>query len=92
MVSVKTKLAVLRGANIANVKVMATKNRMFAIPPMISRGSSTFVAKMLQKTGTAKTAQASKVPCHWCGTYEGLLKMIRPCIWVPIRNAGCAVL
>ncbi len=92
MVVVKTKLAELRGAMIAKTKMMTMKNKTLHTAPIISSGSRIFVVKMLQNTGMAKMAHPSKVPCHWCGTYDALLKIIRPSICVPSRKAGVTVL
>jgi hypothetical protein len=60
------------------------------MPPIISSGGRTFLAKMLKNNGRMRTAHARRVPCQRSGIYVGLSNIIKPWIIVPSRNATCA--
>jgi hypothetical protein len=87
---VKTNDAGLRGAITAKVTINRIKKRMCVTPPISSRGARALLAKTLQATGMARTAHVRSVPCHLLGVYVSSLKIIKPCIIVPIKKTGCA--
>lgn len=90
VVCVNTKSAELRGDKTHKVAMKATKKTKWPMPPMISSGGSIRRAKILQKTGRAMTAQASKVPCQRCGMYVASFRTMRPCMTVPSKKATWA--
>ena len=90
IVCLNTKSAELRGDSTHKVVTMAIKKTKWPIPPMISSGGRTLLPKMLQKSGRAMTAHASKVPCQRWGIYVASFRMMRPWITVPSKKATCA--